>query len=80
MGASESREKMISALALTAAKRLVEHCEKGIVKIEANGHSPDTVKYEFTHAGMCYIEYANNFGFFFRRSTHNRYEIVNLQK
>jgi hypothetical protein len=56
MGASESREKMISALALTAAKRLVEHCEKGIVKIEANGHSPDTVKYEFTHAGFKFLE------------------------
>mgnify|MGYP006996236589 FL=1 len=54
MGASESREQKISALALTAAKRLVENCDKGIVKMEANGHSPDTVKYEFTHAGMHY--------------------------
>lgn len=56
MGAGESREQKISALALTAAKRLVELCEKGAVKVEANGHSPDAVKYEFTHAGFKFLE------------------------
>eukprot|EP00029_Vermamoeba_vermiformis_P009516 TRINITY_DN4766_c0_g1_i1.p1 TRINITY_DN4766_c0_g1~~TRINITY_DN4766_c0_g1_i1.p1 ORF type:complete len:331 (+),score=112.34 TRINITY_DN4766_c0_g1_i1:29-1021(+) len=56
MGASESREQKISALALTAAKRLVEHCEKGLVKVDPNGHSPDAVKYEFTHAGFKFLE------------------------